>query len=153
MSSPLSQRLAQRKVRRGASAIEFGLWVPVIMALFAGVVDISRFISLQHTIQRAARDAARSGSSLTRALSGAGTATEADIEGTASTHARNVLVDSGLPCATGCTITSTWAFSTVSDSWVLSVRVTYPFTPLIGLLPMLNGSVSKDFTMLTQTQP
>ena len=46
---------------RGTAALEFGLWMPVILTLLAGIVDGSLFMSVRHDAILAAVAGARTG--------------------------------------------------------------------------------------------
>lgn len=58
---PVVERYGQRSLlrdRRGAAAIEFGLLLPFLVVLLAGISDMGRSIWQHHTLQKGARDAA-----------------------------------------------------------------------------------------------
>ena len=45
--------------RRGSTAAEFAIWLPVMVTLFSGMVDLSWQLSQYQTLVRITRDAAR----------------------------------------------------------------------------------------------
>lgn len=47
------------RLRRGASAVEFGLTLPIVFLLLSLVLDVGWFLSRQHIAHQAARDAVR----------------------------------------------------------------------------------------------
>ena len=144
--------LALRKHRQGIAAMEFALWFIPIVVLLSGIIEISRMLSMQHTVSRAARDGARIGAGVLTSATTSGPATEADIEDAAVDHATQVLNDVGMPCNVGCLVTANW-FSNTSNRSMLTVRVEYPFIPVVGLIDSFNGPVAREFTMMTQYQP
>ena len=61
-SRALSGRKRERnlvKNSRGTAAVEFGILLPFMVVLLAGVADVGRSIWQHHTLQKGARDAAR----------------------------------------------------------------------------------------------
>lgn len=139
-----------RHSRKGAALLEFALWLLPILILLTGVVEVSRMLSLEHQVSRAARDATRVGSMVMSDPLTGGPATESVIEAAAIDHGVNILNDSGYNCASGCVVTATWYVNT-SGRYLLTVHVEYPFTPLIGLLDF-DRPVVREFTMMTQFQ-
>ena len=49
---------------RGATAVEMAVVMPLLLILMFGLVELSRLINTQHTIQTAARDGARYGAAV-----------------------------------------------------------------------------------------
>ena len=139
-----------RRYRTGAALIEFALWLVPIVTLLGGVIEVSRMLSLEHQVSRAARDAARVGAMVMTDPATGGPATEAVIEQAAIDHGVNVLTDSGLACAAGCSVTATW-FLTQTNHYLLTVKVEYPFSPIFGLFDF-GKPVVREFTMMTQFQ-
>lgn len=131
--------------------MEFALWILPLLIVLTGVIELSRMMSLQHQISRAARDGARVGAGVIRASSGSGVPSESDIETTAANHSIQVLTDLGLLCSAGCNVTAEW-YDASSGRKLLRVRVSYPYTPLVGLYPIAT-SVEREFTMATEYQP
>lgn len=134
-----------RRQRRGANAVEFGLWIPVLFVLFAGLVDLSWLMSRYQNVVRAARDGARVGVAIIE--------DDDDVPGSvmgpvAEDHAKAILDGVGMTCDTGCTVEA----KLINDgSDMLEVRVVYPFEPLIGFLP-LKTDMKSQFTMMVQQQ-
>lgn len=133
--------------RRGSAAIEFALLLPIVFSVFGSIIDLSLYVSRAHVIQRAARDAARVGSTT---LESTAVHTGVGITTAATAQAEAALAAAGLPCGAGCTVTSSW--NTVSGTRVIQVHVRYPFVAAIGLLPLLPAAVDAEFTMMTQQQ-
>ncbi len=57
MLGPLLQRLG--RCRRGAAAIEFAIYGPIVIVLLLGVVELGRLFWLRASLQFAAEDSAR----------------------------------------------------------------------------------------------
>jgi hypothetical protein len=138
----------QRSDRRGASAIEFVLWLPVLIILLSGVVDISWYMSRYHLVQRATMDGVRYG--VRQAAEEAPT----DAQGSkqipaAENRARAMLVDFGLgspvvnaqliPDGGGCPFDR------------LEMDTTVTFQPLIGFITLPN-TISSNFSMMSEIQ-
>ncbi len=142
---PLLARL--RRTRGASAAIEFALLLPVVISLFGSIIDISLFVTRAHVIQRVARDAARVGSATLEA----GTShTGIGITTASTAQATTALLQAGLPCTAGCTVTSEWR--TISGTKVIFVSVRYRYDALMGILPLLPNQIRADFTMMTQQQ-
>jgi len=145
--SPRSLLARLRRTRGASAAIEFALLLPVVISLFGSIIDISLFVTRAHVIQRVARDAARVGSATLEA----GTShTGIGITTASTAQATSALLQAGLPCTAGCTVTSEWR--TISGTRVIFVSVRYPYNALMGILPLLPPEIRADFTMMTQQQ-
>lgn len=151
----------QRSLRRGASAVEFALWMPLMLLLFGGVVDLSLYMNQTHTVARVAREAARHAASSTMsqlADSSSTTAIDASIESACEDHARRVLTDLGQTCD-GCVIRCAWRTDTSAeaaellDPEFIETLVSMRYRSVLNLLPFLsNADSSTTFTMMTQIQ-
>ena len=130
------------RTRRGGAAVEFALTLPVLLLVFAGIVDLSTYVHARHDVQRAAREGARLAAA-TRDPDGTGAA-----EAAGSAHALAVLDAVGTPCGSGCTAE---AERLRADGWgMVRVRVTAPWTAPVGLVPGLADSVSAQVTELAR---
>jgi Flp pilus assembly protein TadG len=149
--------------RRGATAIEFALWMPVMLLMFAGIVDVSLYLNGMHQVVRAARDGARVTASTTLANvadPSSSTSIDSELQTVCYNHALNVLNDSGRTCGTGCTITCSWftdnttaTSSMFSRPEVIAATVKVPYTSVFNLLPVLGSQkMTSTFTMITQIQ-
>lgn len=137
------------RFRRGASAIEFALVLPVLITLFGAVVELSLYVSTFHRVTRAARDAARVGSIVIEGPNADGT----EIVDTAEQHASFVLEEAGYDCSGGCTVEATWLLDEDENYYYITVNIVYPYEPLTGLIPILEANgVRAQFTMMTQQQ-
>ncbi|MFT7520000.1 MAG: Flp pilus assembly protein TadG [Kiritimatiellia bacterium] len=137
----------QRSVRRrrGAAAIEFAMWIPVLAVLFSGIVDVSWMMSRQHNVVRAARDGARVGAVI---IEDGAVTPGTDITRVAEEHAVSILNGVGMTCDGGCKVTATYV---TSPRAMVTVHVEYDFVPLMGLIP-LSTTLTTSFTMMAQQQ-
>lgn len=137
------------RARRGSAAIEFGLVLPVLLAVFGAVIELSLYISTLHRVSRVARDSARVGSVIIEGPSPTGI----DIKAAAESHALLALDGAGLPCDAGCTVTTDWDLDANGDWYFITVDVTYPYKGMTGFMPLLvNRGVQSRFAMVTQQQ-
>lgn len=142
----------RRRSARGAATIEFALFLPVLVAVFSIIVDLGWFFWRHSVVLDAAREGCRVGSDTIDSSSSSRAAGEADIEYAALTHAESVLEAHGLRCEGDCSITATWGTDVGSGYELLTTRVEYPFQPLFGMWPGMQGPVVAQFTMFTAVQ-
>jgi len=135
--------------RRGAAAIEFVFWVPVLLVLLSGLVDLAWFMSRYHLVQRATMDGVRYG------VRQAAQEEVTDPQGSkqipaAENRARQIMQDFGLssPTATASLIPN--GVDCPFDR--LEMTSTATFTPLIGFLPGIPGTITADFAMMSEIQ-
>jgi len=135
-----------RRQRAGGAAIEFGLWLPVIMAMLSGIVDVSWMMSRYHQVVRAARDGARVGVAIIEADD---VAYGSEITAASTAHAEALLDGVGMTCDSDCTVTST----IITDGGLdyLEVEVQYEYEPLMNMVP-LETTLQSRFTMMLQQQ-
>lgn len=119
--------------------MEFGLWLPVLFSLFAGLIDVSWMMSRYQNVVRAARDAARVGVAVVEDET---SAPGAEITAAAEAHADALLTGVDMPCGDGCDIVTTFEAS----SGRLTVTINYPYEPILGFLP-LGSTLQSSFTM------
>ncbi|MCB9796658.1 MAG: pilus assembly protein [Alphaproteobacteria bacterium] len=115
-----------RRRRGGASAIEFALGFPVLMVLLFGVMDWSWQLTHQLTAVSAAQRGARIAAGVD-AEDGPEVIAKAEARAWLDAHA----MDGG-----SATIDVTIAELAGSTGPVLTVTVSAPLEPLVGLLPM-----------------
>jgi len=133
------------RLRRGASALEFALTLPIVMAVLAGILEYGWYLFQLSNVVHALRDGTRIG--VTVPLD-----EEESPSARAETHARAVLDGLGVPCTDGggCTVSAVVGPSSDVSTLTMSIEVDY--TPIVGLLPspsLLQGT----FTMMMQEQP
>ncbi|GDX80345.1 hypothetical protein LBMAG42_21560 [Deltaproteobacteria bacterium] len=110
--------------RRGGAAVEFGILLPVLAALLGGTTEFGWFFSRQLAVIQAARDGALAGS-LTEASE--------DPASVAESRAREALTQADFDPASG---TLTAAVASSAAGAVVTVSVTVPHSPLMGLIPV-----------------
>ena len=133
------------RYRRGASALEFALTLPIVMVVLTGILEYGWYLFQLSNVVHALRDGTRIG--VTVPLD--------DDDGPvlrAENHARSVLDGLGVPCTDGggCIVQGTIA--TIGDIQAMTVSIEVDYSPIVGLLPtpaLLRG----DFTMMMQEQP
>jgi hypothetical protein len=142
--------------RRGAAALEFGLWMPVICILLGGVADFSWMISRYHNVVRAARDGCRSAIAIKENINQTtGARSPSDgvscglIHQCAKSHAEAILDGVGMPCGSGCVVQGEMVTLGAPGGSAVRVNITYPFEPLIGLMPV-PVNMQASFTMRVQ---
>ena len=131
--------------RHGASALEFALTLPIVMAVLAGILEYGWYLFQSSNVVHALRDGTRIGV----------TVPLADAEGPttrAQAHARAVLDGLGVPCDDdgGCLVSAMIGPS--GDISTLTMTISVDYTPIVGMLPtpsQLHGT----FTMMMQEQP
>lgn len=139
-----------RHAERGAAALEAALVLPVLLLLFAGILDLSNYISTYHRVNRVARDAARVGSVTIEGDEPTGELIKSEAEA----HANLALDAAGLPCDGGCNIETEWEVDANSQYAFVTVAIEYPYPGLTGLIPLLTDiGIATHFAMVTQQQP
>ena len=84
-----------QRSRRGSAALEFFLWMPILVLLLSAVVDWGYYMSVRSTVSRAAMDGARvSAATFEPATSTPGSL----VVPRAEARAQQVLNDSGVTC-------------------------------------------------------
>lgn len=145
-------RLSQR-ARRGSAATEFALLLPVVFGIVTITVDVGWYLWRHSDVLEAAREGARHGGAMIENVAGTAAPNELDIETDAMNHARAVLGAQGAPCNTGCTVTADARTDTLTGYRLLTVTVSYPYTPIVGIWEALQGPVRASFTLMTASQP
>lgn len=142
--------------RRGSTAIEFALVLPLLLFFLSVIIDWGWFMSQRVTVARATMDGARVGA--TKFEPSTVTAGSL-IEPRAEERAKDVLAGMGMPCddPTVCVVTATYCANGAGgvcanppiDSLV--VQVSYAFTPFFGFSPM-PSEIRDDFLMAVENQ-
>ena len=147
MSRPRLCR-AVRNRRGGNALLEFALWLPILMVVISGIVDLSMYLSTLQAVSRAARDGARVGSAVIEGSAPTG----ATIRAEAEDQSIAMLDEMGRTCTAvpECTVTTSW--EQISGTSFIRVLVSYPFDPLVGLTTFLPDHASAEFVMMTQEQ-
>ncbi len=122
--------------RRGATAIEFALTVPMILFMVGAVVDWGAYMSLRTSVARAATAGARRGAAVFEPVD--------EVDGTlivpaAEKRAILVLTEMGLGCTGTCVVEGEYCSAGEGGDCgeppldTVLLRVTYPYTPMFGL--------------------
>ena len=130
--------------RRGASALEFALTLPVVMLVLAGILEYGWYLFQLSNVVHALRDGTRIGVTVPLASPTPPTTR-------AEEHARAVLNGLGVPCedGDGCIVTA--VINPSDDFDVLNLTIEVDYTPIVGLLPA-PGLLQGTFTMMMQEQ-
>lgn len=115
--------------RRGATALEFSLTLPIFLSMFSAVVDFGWLFYQQSALDGAVHAACRAGATEDP---GTGDALMAHVEAVTENRIRSEMGRSSLVCMS-CVIT-------VDDLYVVPARslrceVSNDFEPLVGLVP------------------
>ena len=137
-----------RRQRLGGAAIEFALWLPVIMTMISGIIDVSWMMSRYHQVVRAARDGARVGVAI---IEDDDTTYGAEIKAAAEDHTEALMDGVGLECSTNPNCDVVADIVTEDGLDYLEVSVTYRYEPMMGILP-LRTDLNSAFTMMLQQQ-
>ena len=152
--------MKQPNRKRGAAAIEFSIWLIVLLTLISGVVDWGSFMTTRVIVARAAMDGARVASTIFEpATVSAGSL----VVPKAETRAKDVLVGMGLTCDPAtCIVQSQYCPRNVAgpcdcgagctppvDS--LRVEITYSFKPWFGWA-QAPTQITEEFVMAVENQ-
>ncbi len=129
-----------RSGRSAGVAVEFGLTLPVLLVLLAGVVDYGWYFFIDGAVLNATRDAVRMG-----VVAEAGE----DPSALAEQVVQDVLDDAGLPCSGGCSVSA--SIQTTAGYRLLEVEVDRPFDPVVGLIPVPSSN-AVAYRMLLEQQ-
>src|SRR5437867_13112255 len=91
----LAQQAQPRKAarpHRGAEILEAALVLPIVLSLIFGMVEFAYYFHVQHTVQAAAREAARTAAVYTDPATGKGEGTKAN----ATARCNAILTSAGL---------------------------------------------------------
>jgi Flp pilus assembly protein TadG len=135
----------RRSLRRGASAIEFALTLPVMITIFSVIVEYGWYFFQQSATLGAVRDGVRYGVTIDPSSG------DPDVE--AISRSRTVLEGYGISCpteGTACAVSA--VIDSSSSTWdSMTVVITREYTPLLGLIPTPT-TVGAQMTMLLEVQ-
>jgi len=117
-----------RHARRGASALEFALTLPILLIIVSAIAAYGWFLAQQTQVLQAVGDGARLAATVARdAATGP--------EDAAVEHTRTVLTGMGIPCSAGedCELEAEITSSGSLD--VITVRASIGYSPVTGLVP------------------
>ena len=132
-------KISQAESRTGAAIVEFAIVLPIVLLIFAGMIEISRVLLLQHSADTAAYEGARSGM-----VPGA-TSDEA------SNAAQLLLLAAGLQ-STSITVTPVVI---TEDTPIITVRVEVPIAPHAWISPQWfkNSRVVSEISLFCERPP
>lgn len=158
-----------RSNERGASAIIFALFLPVLMLIVGGAIDISRLMQLRAELQDAADAASVGAVGVTSAAFQAGITMAGDGPIAAGTTQAQNIFNSDLPTngdLSGTSFTANVSKTGTTITSVISVKSTYKsailglFVPALANMPMTITSTSSatvppyiDFYLLLDNTP
>lgn len=131
-----------KRARRGGSAIEFALTLPVLLVMFGGVIEYGWFFFHQQAVLSAIRDGTRFGVTISQ---------DEDPDYEAEVRAKEVLEGFSLPCEdeADCQVEATFL---VDDYDFLRLDIAYAYEPLMGGLLPTPEFVRASFTMALEDQ-
>jgi hypothetical protein len=116
----------------GAVAVEFALFLPMLVALFASIIEFGLAMYYQEVITNASREAARAG-----IIIGMPRPTEGEIRNVALTYLTNL----GVPCSASC-ISVNGAQGDSGDDLMVRVDLPYRFAILPGFIEGFVGAIT-----------
>jgi TadE-like protein len=116
----------------GAVAVEFALLLPMLVTLFAGIIEFGLALYFQEVITNASREAARSG-----IVMGMPRPTEGEVTNVALTYLTNL----GVPCTASC-ISVSGAQGDSGDDLTVRVDLPYRFAILPGFIEGFVGDIT-----------
>jgi hypothetical protein len=128
--------------RRGSTAIEFALTLPILVVILAGILEYGWYLFQLSNVVHALRDGTRIGVTVPRDDA-------IGPESRAIEHARQILNGLGVPCSEsgGCSVQA--VIQPAADTEVMELSIEVDYKPMIGLLPH-PGQLRGSFTMMMQ---
>ena len=130
--------------------MEFAFWLPVIMALVGGIIDVGWYLSRYQNVVRSARSAARAGAAT---IEDNGVVPGTQIEAAAEAQAKMTLAGVNMPCTptNGCVVDAVWDTSSTRSAVV--VTVTYPSQPMVGRALTGSSGLSQLIELVSKKLP
>jgi hypothetical protein len=125
----------------GASAVEFALTLPLVFILFSGVLDLAYFLSQEHVVTQAARDAVR--------YSVRASADPAVVATLAESNAASWLDAMNIPCDQECVVDAEPLV--VRGYNAVRIDISVPIPPIMGFV-LPTQVASAHCIMLLDTQ-
>lgn len=148
--------------RRGVAAIEFALWLPVLLLFVSAVIDWGSYMTTRVTVARAVMEGTRSGAAVFEPPTVVPPGSR--IVNRTIARTERVFTDMGLTCSNPscfqvqyCTIGAAADFGddpalcTNPPIVTLVVEATLPFTPFFGLIPTPTD-ITETFEMAVESQ-
>jgi hypothetical protein len=142
--------------RRGSTAIEFAMMLPLLLFFLSAIIDWGWYMTQRVAVARATMDGARVGATVFEPSSvTAGTL----IKPRAENRAKDVLNGMGMPCnlSSGCVVTATYCANGAGGICnnppfdALVVQLQYEYTPFFGFAPTPDD-IDDYFLMAVENQ-
>ncbi|MEZ4239351.1 MAG: pilus assembly protein [Myxococcota bacterium] len=146
---------SSRPHRRGAAAIEFAMWLPVLIMFLSAVVDWGHHWNQRVAVARAVMEGTRSAATVYEGPTVLPPGSK--IAQKARDRTERVLTDLGIPCPSAkCVLQANWCNTGAATCGAppfqaVRVRVQLDYAPLIGMVPTPT-SISEEFVMATEYQ-
>ncbi len=139
---PFRASLRSRLGRRGATAVEFALTLPILVVILGGIIEYGWYIQSLTSVVHAAREGARYGVTFD---------VDEDPETEAEAHARSALAGLGIDCdgAAVCTISANT--DTSGSVGVLVLDITVQYDAIAGMVPT-PGDLTGRYSMALEDQ-
>lgn len=140
--------------RRGSAAIEFSLWLPILLLLVSAIVDWGLYMNQRVSVARATMDGARAGAAV---FEPSNVTPGSLVVPAAQNRANNVMVGMGLTCGAGCNIVTTYCPQGTGGVCQtppfngVTVEITYGYNPIFGFLAV-PGVIRERFIMAVENQ-
>jgi hypothetical protein len=133
--------------RRGSAAIEFALWLPVMLMFVAAIVDYGFYMTTRVSVARGAMEGVRVGATVFEPNSVVPPGSVVGVK--ARQRSIRVLNDLGIACpGTNCSVTASYCPAASAPCFApfdaIEVQVNYTFEPLFGLVPVPTTMIEKQ---------
>jgi hypothetical protein len=141
--------------KRGASAIEFAIWLPILLMFISAVVDWGMYMTTRVTVARAVMEGTRFGAAVFEPTT---VPAGSQIVPRARARTTNLIQNMGVSCAPpGCNIQVTYC--NAGDGGPCSappfdglvVEVTVPYVPFFDFVPTPD-QINEKFLMAVENQ-
>jgi hypothetical protein len=134
----MSQTLRFGRSRRGSAAIEFAIWLPVLLMFVSTIIDYGFYMTQRVAVARATMEGARGGAAIFEPDT---IAPGTNIIPAAKSRSGLILSQTGIACpSASCVINVSYCPSGSATCGfppfdAVQVEIVYQFRPLIGLIP------------------
>jgi hypothetical protein len=157
MESPMSDRTRSQphRPRRGSTAIEFALWLPILLMFLSAVVDWGHHWNQRVAVARAVMEGSRTASAVYEGPTVLPPGSK--ISQRARDRTQLIMGEFGIPCPSpACTIQVDWcntggAVCGSPPFQAIQIRVQLQYQPLFGMVPTPT-TITENFLMATEYQ-
>jgi Flp pilus assembly protein TadG len=139
---PVRKLASTRKRESGGAAVEFAIVMPIFCVIVFGVIDYGWFFYQKFTLAAAIRDGVRTAAAIKEADDGWTTGKNA---------AETNLAAGGIPKNVVVYDTSL-KYAGSSPTRTVTIKGTYTFTPLVGLVQLKSKTMTYSMTMMLEQQ-